>query len=101
MAKLKNLSGKKAGYVKMHLTSKQGSVISSFNRLVEAFGQPEYIEAENRDKSQVEWIIEKDGIVATIYDYYQLNDDLSEIQQWNVGGHNYEASVLVNVLLAS
>ena len=98
MAKLKNLSGKKAGYVKMHLTSKQGSVICSFDRLVEAFGQPEYIEEENRDKSQVEWIIEKDGIVATIYDYYQLDSDLNEIQQWNVGGHNYEASVLVNKL---
>lgn len=96
---LKNLSGTEVGFSKSHLTYKQGTVVCTFDDLVEAFGQPDFIPESGQDKSQVEWIIEKDGIVATIYDWNQLDTDLNEISIWNIGGKSYEASLLVNEVI--
>ena len=97
---LQNLSGTEVGFSKSHLTYKQGTIVCTFKELVETFGPPDFIPESYQDKSQVEWILEENGVVATIYDWNQLDTTgLDEIQIWNIGGKSYEASVLVNKLV--
>ena len=65
-------------------TSLVGYITISGNELVEKLGAP----LTGYNKVSHEWIIEANGMVATIYDYkenYAINDTP---QQWHVGGHD-------------
>lgn len=76
-------------------THLQGIISTSFDTLVSKLGKP--MEGDG-DKTTVEWHIEKDGVVATVYDlgshyYPHYNTD------WHIGGVSKEAVELVNSLL--
>lgn len=78
-------------------TSLQGKFNAFYDTLVKKLGEP--IQTRNeRDGTQVEWHIAKDGIVATIYDYKDSHYP-KYITDWNIGGFSKEAVKLVNNLL--
>ena len=82
-------------------TSLRGYVTTTLAQLIETFGEPErYAEG---DKVTVHWPILFDNCVeATIYDWkrYEMGTPaLTEVFQYNIGGHDYEAVSLVKEAL--
>mgnify|MGYP000554292960 CR=1 FL=1 len=76
-------------------TCLQGTINTSYDRLVELFGQPIQME-ETDGKVQVEWAIKfTDGTLATIYDWKE-DKTASAVTEWHVGGHTQHA--LYNVI---
>lgn len=67
---------------------KQGYVDTDYAHLVKVFGKPT-IERDD-DKIRAEWIIEfdKDGYIATIYDYADYDKTIKKVRNWHIGGHN-------------
>ena len=75
-------------------TCLQGTINTSYDRLVELFGQPTQVEADG--KVQVEWAMKfTDGTLATIYDWKE-NQVPEGVTEWHVGGHTQHA--LYNVI---
>ena len=75
-------------------TCLQGTINTSYDRLVELFGQPTQVEADG--KVQVEWALKfTDGTLATIYDWKE-NQVPEGVTEWHVGGHTQHA--LYNVI---
>ena len=86
--------------VNTNLTCLQGEIHLSFQDLVDIFGQPEDISSTG--KSDVQWAIEIDGVVATIYNWkngpaYTGDDsiEVERIRDWNIGGHSQSAVMIV------
>ena len=75
-------------------TCLQGTINTSYDRLVELFGEPTQLEADG--KVQVEWVMKfTDGTLATIYDWKE-NQVPEGVTEWHVGGHTQHA--LYNVI---
>lgn len=80
------------GYHDVVGTCYQGKIDTSYHRLVETFGEPEYLGDE---KVQVQWAIKfEDGTLATIYDWKE-GKRASEVTEWHIGGHTEAAVVSV------
>lgn len=76
-------------------TSFQGSVQISYDKLVQAFGEPENV-GEHSDKVRFEWDLTfADGTVAAIYDWKQYGTPAGFIEEWNIGGKSHRAVELV------
>jgi hypothetical protein len=82
-------------------TSLQGYITTSYDKLVEAFGQPDM---EQGDKTTCEWHIEfivydeDEGefpMYATVYDWKVDNTPYGEYK-WHIGGHSTDAEDLVH-----
>ena len=60
----------------------------TFGNLVNVLGQPTFDEPSGDDKVQVEWVVEYDGEVYTVYDWKTYNREftLNNLTEWNVGG---------------
>ena len=74
-------------------TSLQGYVVTTFAKLVKAFGAPTYgpDEASGDGKVSCEWCLTfEDGTVATIYDYKEDSTPMDEYS-WHIGGTSIEA----------
>jgi hypothetical protein len=85
------------GNSQTHMTCGRGSVLTTYDRLVELFGQPY---ATNCGKTQVEWDIEwSDGTISTIYDWKCYDYEPEEITEWNIGGNSYLSADHVKNLL--
>lgn len=92
-------------HINYNMTSLQGYLTASYERLVELFGEP--TEGDGY-KVDAEWIVEMDdGTVATIYNWkngrnYCEDDGLyvEEITEWHIGGHNKRAVHLVEDVLS-
>ena len=85
------------GNSQTHMTCGRGSVIATYDRLVELFGQP-YV--TNCGKTQVEWDIEwSDGTISTIYDWKCNDYEPEEVTEWNIGGDSYLSADHVKNLL--
>lgn len=83
-------------------TSYQGTVICSYELMVELFGIPYLVPEEDQDKSKAEWtIIWKDKTVSTIYDWKWSDTDLENINEWNIGGLDYKSALYVHELVYS
>ena len=94
--------------------STQGVGGTSFHRhtfraskahLVEAIGEPDWVDETPEDKVQNEWCCEtEDGSVFTIYDWkeYRIYGD-DEIIEWHIGGHSgkvtEQAQLEIEILL--
>ena len=77
------------------------SVRATYWELVEAFGHPTYYDCpeflDNRGGS-VEWMLEINSSIATIYDW-KSDKDPSENTLWNIGGKDYSvASKIIDIL---
>ena len=59
----------------------------TFDNLVNVLGQPTFDEPSGDDKVQVEWIVEYDGEVYTVYDWktYDRDYTLNILTEWHVG----------------
>ena len=85
---------KKADFNKASGTSYMGSVKTTYNRLVEIFGEPHL---RDGDKTTAEWVLEfQDGTIATIYDW-KLSETPTYEYNWHVGGFSKDAVDKVNI----
>ena len=83
-------------------TSLRGHFQMPYAELVEAIGEPNDI--SDGYKTDVEWAFERDGVVATIYNWkngpnYTGHGTVEDIDKWNVGGHSGQAMDVVSLIL--
>ena len=83
-------------------TSLRGHFQMPYAKLVELIGVPNA--ASDGYKTDVEWAFERDGVVATIYNWkngpnYTGCGNIEDIDEWNVGGHSSDAMDGVSLLL--
>jgi hypothetical protein len=69
-------------------TSLQGYINATYSQLIEALGEPTYNEPSGDDKVQVEWVVEFEGNIFTIYDWKTGSREYTEneLKTFNVGG---------------
>ena len=80
-------------YRDFDMTSLQGYVNTTYDKLVEVFGEPNRY---SDSKVTCEWSIKfADGTIATIYDYKTDATPLEEYT-WHIGGFNNYAVKRVN-----
>jgi len=89
-------------YKKFNGTSFRGQFTLPYTKLVKLIGEPNLM--SDGHKTDVEWGFERDGVVATIYNWkngpnYTGRGNVEDIKRWNVGGHNGDALDLVSTLL--
>lgn len=80
----------------------QGELRVGYRGLSKVFGEPMQFDG---DKVDWEWVIERDGVVATIYNWkngpnygYQMATP-EDIKTWNIGGYSSKAVELVKSIL--
>ena len=78
-----------------NMTCLQGTVNTTYARLVEVFGVPHIT---GGDKVNSEWLIKINGQVATIYDYKEPITPTDDYD-WHIGGHKKLVVELVNRLV--
>lgn len=78
-------------------TSLQGYVNTTYSKLKDAFGVPHIFDG---DKTNVEWVLLIDGVIATIHDWKEERVPHGEYQ-WHIGGHSFMAVTLVQSVLDS
>ena len=75
----------------------KGHITASYDALVEVFGEPNILNAEEGDKVWNEWGIRfsegDDDIYATIYDWKEHDAYVSHVggYRWHIGGKQVEA----------
>ena len=69
-------------------TSLKGYINATYSQLVETLGEPTYNEPSGDNKVQVEWVVEFEGNIFTIYDWktYSREFTENELTTFNVGG---------------
>jgi len=76
-------------------TCLQGTINTSYDRLVKLFGEPTKFD-DGDGKIQVEWMMKfTDGTLATIYDWKEI-DEPEGVTEWHIGGYTQHA--LFNVI---
>ena len=88
--------------VNIYGTSLRGHFSMPYAKLVELIGEPNA--ASDGYKTDVEWAFERDGVVATIYNWkngpnYTGGGSIEDIDEWNVGGLSSDAMDVVSTLL--
>jgi hypothetical protein len=69
-------------------TSLQGYINATYSQLLETLGEPTYNEPSGDDKVQVEWVVEFNDNIFTIYDWKTGSREYTEneLMEFNVGG---------------
>lgn len=69
-------------------SSLKGYVNATYDELVGVLGEPTRNEPSGDEKTQVEWVVEFEGNVFTIYDWktYSRDYTLNELDVFNIGG---------------
>jgi len=64
-----------------------GYINTTYNKLIEKLGKPTFDSPSGDNKVQVEWVIEFEGNLYTIYDYktYSREYTENELDRFNVG----------------
>lgn len=78
------------------MTSLQGYVDTSYNRLVDVFGAPHW---RGGDKTTVEWAFFHDGERITIYDYKWESCQNDTVEHFHIGGDSRKAVEIVKSFL--
>jgi hypothetical protein len=76
-------------------TSFQGVTFkASVNQLINAFGEPDYVDNTGDDKTNFEWDMEtEDGDVFTTYDWKEYRMiDVNEQIEWHIGSFSKSIS---------
>jgi hypothetical protein len=89
---IKEIKMKFTNDANVNMTSLKGSVLTTFAKLVEVFGQPDLGPDDfGLDKTTCEWhLVFEDGTVATIYDW-KLDSTPFYEYDWHIGGRSAEA----------
>ena len=71
----------------------------NYNDLVNILGQSTYNEPSGDNKTQVEWVIEFEGNIFSIYDWkiYNREFTLNNLDVWHIGG-NTDPSKLIDFI---
>lgn len=75
-------------------SSLKGYIQTTRSNIETIFGAPTWTNG-GEDKVTTEWVVEVDGVTATIYDwkrYEQGAPAMDELIYWNIGGHTSEAT---------
>jgi hypothetical protein len=80
-------------------TSLQGYVDTTYDKLVETFGEPTTSEPSGDDKVQYEWVLRTPAGVATVYDWKNYGRDGKLTRDWHIGGHDKAVVALVQAAL--
>ena len=74
----------------IHGSSRRGYIDATYSQLLEVLGEPTYDEPSGDEKTQMEWVVEFEGSIFTIYDWktYSRNYTENELTRFNVGGKN-------------
>ena len=83
-------------------TSYRGQFSLPYARVIELLGQPNA--QSDGFKTDLEWSFEKDGVVATVYNWkngpnYTGSGSVEDIALWNIGGFSVRSVYLVSDLL--
>jgi hypothetical protein len=72
----------------IHGSSLKGYINATYSQLIETLGEPTYDEPSEDDKTHVEWVVEFEGSIFTIYDWKTYSRDYTEneLTRFNVGG---------------
>ena len=82
-------------------SSLRGHIQAPYTDLVEVFGEPNILNAEEGDKVFNEWGVRfsegDDDIYATIYDWKELDayDSHYGDYRWHIGGHDHQSVELI------
>ena len=82
-------------------SSLRGHIHATYDELVEVFGEPNILNAEEGDKVFNEWGVRfedgDDDVYTTIYDWKELDAYDSHIgnYRWHIGGKEYRSVELV------
>lgn len=68
-------------------TGLAGYVNATYNQLVSVLGEPTFDYPSGDEKVQVEWVVEFEGNLFTIYDWKTYNRDYTEnsLERFNIG----------------
>ena len=68
-------------------TSLVGYLNTTYNKLVSVLGEPTYNEPSGDNKVQVEWVVEFEGKLFTIYDWKTYNREYTEnvLDRFHIG----------------
>ena len=83
-------------------TSLRGQFDMQYAKLVEIIGEPNG--ESDGYKTDVEWAFERDGVVATVYNWkdgpnYTGGGRIEDLTEWHIGGHDERAVQLINELI--
>lgn len=96
MTDLRFITGPRVNCGGTHLLD---TITTTYDRIVEVFGDPTIGPDADGDKTTCEWHIKfADGTIATIYDW-KLRDTNYGDYGWHIGGHRREALWKVQELL--
>ena len=72
-------------------TSLKGYLNATYRDLVNVLGEPTFPEESGDGKVQVEWVVEFEGEIFTIYDWktYDRQYTEYELDRFNIGGKEY------------
>lgn len=78
----------------MHMSSLQGYVKTTYDKLVETFGEPTYTDANPYEKVNCEWAVTADtdeGLVR--FSIYNWKDGFipTEEYDWHIGGYGFDS----------
>ena len=80
--------------VNMHMSSLQGHIKTTYDKLVEIFGEPTHTDADPYEKVNAEWTVMADtdeGFVK--FSIYNWKDGRipTEEYDWHIGGYGFDA----------
>lgn len=78
-------------------TGLQGYINATFEQLTKVFGEPNIM--KDYDKVTHLWVLNIEGVIATIYDYKQ-NLNTGKAENWHIGGKQKIAVKLIEQILA-
>ena len=79
----------------LNMSSYKGVIKTTFEKLVEVFGNPDYTDADPDEKVNAEWCIEAetdegDFVKFSIYNW-KTGSVPTEAYDWHIGGYSYDA----------
>lgn len=81
--------------VNMNMSSLQGYIKTTYDKLVELFGKPTYSDADPYEKVNCEWTVQtenEDGDIVKFSIYnWKTGSVPTEEYDWHIGGYDYDA----------
>lgn len=89
--------------VNMNMSSLQGYVMTTYDKLVEVFGKPTYTDADPYEKVNAEWNVEVetdkgDFIKFSVYNWKDGFVPTGEYN-WHIGGYDYVAVEIAEAII--
>ena len=81
--------------VNMNMSSLQGKIKTTYDKLVEIFGEPTYTDADPYEKVNCEWTVateneDGDTVKFSIYNW-KTGSIPTEEYDWHIGGYGFDA----------